>query len=543
MEILTAKRAGEEPSPSWWVPVLLSLPALIPLAQSIVLARLRGEVATGFLTYDMPYYVANARAYFDQGFRLFYGNPYAGYDTPAIYFQPHTFLLGCMQQLGLDPGLTYNLFGLAALLFVAFVAVRFYREVVGWKSPAAKLGLICFFWGGGVLSLAGLVYACAVRKFNVDSVLHFDLTHGLWMLNFGRNLVYPTEAYYHAVFLLSMLFLIRRRFAAAIALAALLALSHPFTGLEAVLIVAAYLLVERLLGDRSVKVAHLAASATLVALHLGYYVFFLNRFADHRILTIQWEAEGRKWLYQLPTFLPALAIVGLLALVRLARAPGFRQVWQDPRDRLFLVWFLGVFGLTQHFRMMKPVQPIHFAHGYDWTALFFLAAPVLVALLDRLLRIEPSGLRRLALTAFLLFFLSDNLLWFATFLSPNASSAVNMTKDQKGVLDWLDRNAVPRDMVVCQDARISYLVATYTRVRSWYGHGMNTPWAHQRFAEAQDAFKQGTILPAWKEMRVFYVAPRVLGWKPPPNSTEVFQNAGYDVWECPPAGAAPGTDD
>ena len=128
LKVAVENRCAGNPSPRWWVPVLLAIPALIPLAASLVLARWRGMVATGFVQSDMPYYVANAREHFDQGFRLFYGNPYAGYNTPAIYFQPHIFLLGCFQQLGLDPGLTYDLFGMAAMLFMAFVAVRFYAR-------------------------------------------------------------------------------------------------------------------------------------------------------------------------------------------------------------------------------------------------------------------------------------------------------------------------------------------------------------------------------------------------------------------------------
>lgn len=247
-EALPATLFSMKSSPSWWVPVLLAVPALVPLATSTIFAWSRGQVATGFIQYDMPSYMADARQHFNQGFHLFYGNPYAGYESPRIYFQPHVFLLGCLQQLRLDPGVTYNLFGLAALLFAAFVAVRFYREVAGWSSAAAKLGLVCFFWGGGILTLAGLAYACFVGKFDLETILRFDVGQGWWMLNFGRNLVYPTEAYYHAVFLLCMLFLIGRRFSIAIALAALLSLSHPFTGLEVSLIVAGYLLMERLGG-------------------------------------------------------------------------------------------------------------------------------------------------------------------------------------------------------------------------------------------------------------------------------------------------------
>jgi hypothetical protein len=356
------------------------------------------------------------------------------------------------------------------------------------------------------------------------------------MLNFGRNLVYATEAYYHGVFLLCMLFLIRRRLNGAIALAALLSLSHPFTGLEAVLIVAAYLVMERFYGDKSVKPAHLVSSAVLVVFHVGYYLIFLNRFADHRSVVRQWEVAGVAWLYQSSTFLPALLLVGLLALARLTRWPGFRQVIKEPRNRLFLVWFLIVFGLTQHYRIMKAVQPIHFAHGYDWMALFFLGSPVLVLLLKRLLKIEPAALRTLAVSAFLIFFLSDNIAWFGTFLSPNSLSAFSVTRDQKDVLDWLSQSAVPPDMVVSQDLRVGYLTSTYTRVRSWSGHGLNTPSTDQRMREVRQAFQEGTILPAWQSMHVLYVSYHNAGWKPPANSRAVFHNAGYDVWECPPAG-------
>ena len=530
-------RAGRpRRDPSWWVPVLLATPALIPLIRSVILARLRGEVATGFIQYDMPSYMANAREYFDQGFHLLYGNPYASYDTPRIYFQPHILLLGCLQQLRLDPGIAFNLFGLAALFFAAFVAVRFYREVVGWHSPAEKLGLVCFFWGGGVLSVVGLVYARLVEKLDSGTILHFDRAEGWWMLNFGRNLVYPTEAFYHGVFLVAMLFLIRRRFSEAIAFAALLSMSHPFTGLEAVLIVAVYLMIERLQGDKSVKPVHLVSSMVMVVLHLGYYVFFLNRFADHRALVSEWETAGMAWRYGLSTFLPALFIVGLLTLARLSRWSGLRQIWCDSRNRLFVAWFLIVFGLTQHYRIMKAVQPIHFAHGYDWMALFFLSSPLLVGLLGQLLKMQPVLLGRAAVSVFLIFFVLDNVVWFGTFLSPNSSPAVSLlTKSQKEVLNWLNRTAVPRDMVICSDPTVSYLVSTYTRVRSWEGHDKNTPSPRERAAEVRRAFRDGTILYAWQSLHIFYVSNRAAHWKPPTNSRGIFQNAEFEIWEYSPA--------
>jgi hypothetical protein len=228
----------------------------------------------------------------------------------------------------------------------------------------------------------------------------------------------------------------------------------------------------------------------------------------------------------------------LLAAARLSLCPGWRQLWREPRNRLFLVWFLVVFGLTQHNLVVKPAQPIHFAHGYDWTALFFLSAPLLVAVLDRLMKIEPSRLRILAVSALMLFFLLDNIVWFGTFLNPHSvvSDAIVLTKSQKQILNWLGATAVPPDMVVCADDTLSYLVSTYTTVRSWSGHDSNTPSYAERRSEIDRAFRDRTILPVWTTMHVFYVAEHdQSGWEPPQNSRKVFHNAEFDVWECPPA--------
>ncbi len=156
-----------------WLVILLSLPALIPLANALIAPLLVNRVPTGFILTDMPYYMANAREHFDQGFQLTYGNPYAGYNTPAIYFQPHIFLLGLMQQLGLDPGVTFNCFGLLTLFFAAAVAVRFYTEVVGTETTAKRIGLVCFFWGGGALTLAGLT-DCLLRGYYLTNIWLLD---------------------------------------------------------------------------------------------------------------------------------------------------------------------------------------------------------------------------------------------------------------------------------------------------------------------------------------------------------------------------------
>ena len=488
-------------------------------------------VPTGFIQYDMPYYLASGREYFDQGFQLTYGNPYAGYDTPAIYFQPHIFLLGLMQQLGLDPGVTFNCFGIVALLFAVTVAIWFYAEVVGVETPAKKIGLVCFFWGGGVLTLAGLtsglVGGHALSTIWNRDLWSYDPDGGWWMLNFGRNLVYPTEAYYHALFLLSLLALMRRRLGLSLTCAALLSCSHPFSGLTLISVLIAYSGLELMFPSGTVSLRFMLGAILIGLLHVAYYLVWLNRFSDHRALQAQWQIA---WLYPPRTFVPALMIVGGLAVWQIT-STSFR-CFRDPRTRLFLVWFLVVFGLTQHNLLMRPLQPIHFAHGYDWTALFFIGAPVLIAILDRILKIPQVWMRSAVLTLFLGMFLLDNVAWLANKAVYN-EQVVSLTKPQSDVLDWLTLNLRPGDMVICQDRLISYLVSTYTPARSWQGHLFNTPSIGQRHDEVEDFFKEGRILPQWNLPGMYYVSPAE--WMPPKKLSlqRRYGNSEFLVWASP----------
>jgi hypothetical protein len=507
--------------------VTLSLPALLPLAGAVIVPLLNNQVPTGFIEYDLPSYQAEGRAYFDRGFHLAYSNPYAGYNSPAIYFQPHTFLLGLLQQLRLDPGVTFNLFGLLALFFAAAAAILFYIEVVGVGTSAKKLGLLCFFWGGGIFTLWGLGRAL-FRMHRFSAIFEVEPTYGWWMLNFGRNLVYPTEAFYHGLFLFSLLALIRRRLALSLALAAVACVSHPFTGLTLILVLIAWSGIELMLRSGAVSLKFMIGAMAIGALHLGYYMVWLNRFADHRAVQDQFQ---KAWLYPPKVFIGALILVGSLAIWRLASSR-FRCLY-DPRLRLFAVWFVVVFALTQHNLVMRhPLQPIHFAHGYDWMALFFLGAPVLIAIFDRILKIPRPLVRSGALALVLGLFLLDNAAWLVKIAIDN-EYLVSLTKNQSGALSWLSQNVRAGDLVICQDGLVSYLVSTYTPALSWQGHEHNTPWMDRRHGEVEQLFNQGHSLPEWKRHGVFYVSPAE--WIPPPDLslTQRYANSEFAIWVSP----------
>jgi hypothetical protein len=499
-----------------FVPLLAGLPAFIPLVWSVLRGLANGMVPTAFIQYDLPYYVANGRQHFIQGFHFTYGNPYATYGTPAIYFQPHIFLLGALQAIGLSPDLALIAFHVAAVAFASIVAAKLYEEWVGWNTPGQKLGFVCFFWGGGVLALAGAAFGLLTHVKPTRAFVLFDAGDGWWGFNFGRNLAFPTEAYYHGLFLCCILLLLRKRFVAALAVAALLSVSHPFTGLSLALILALYSALELVLGGGAASRSVLLGSCAITALHLGYYTIFLNQFADHRALEAQWKLD---WPYPIWTCVPALYLVAIFALGPLTRWKKLRAALASPRNRLCLVWFAVIFALTHHDLLLPPRQPIHFAHGYDWIALFLLGSPAIIGALDKLLAIRPRPAMALAVSGFLALFISDPTVQW---------QAVALSADQKGVLDWLARNARGAAYVASSDQRINYLTPTYTNIRAWRGHDYNTPEVSVRQSELGAAFSTGRPLPTWNP--VYYIPRRDQNWTPPEGASRVYSNDSFNVW-------------
>jgi hypothetical protein len=326
------------------------------------------------------------------------------------------------------------------------------------------------------------------------------------------------------LFLLAILLLIRRQFAWTLAVAVLLSACHPFTGISLALVLAAYSAMELILKSGAASWRLLWGCCAVTLLHVGYYLGFLNRFADHRAL--EWPLDQP---YLFWTLFPALYLVGVFAFGRLTRWKNLKPVLSDSRMRLALVWFAVIFALTQHDLVMPPKQPIHFAHGYDWMALFFLATPALLPTIEKLLAIRRIPVRVVAVAGFLAVFLSDNILWFASFADRTVQShAITLTREQKGVLDWLGRHAVARSYVASSDQWINYLTPTYTNVRGWSGHDYNTPRGAERKRQVAETFAAGKLIPTTSP--VYYIPASDLHWTAPPGSFQVFANGGYEVW-------------
>lgn len=530
--------ASPSPARLWLASLLLVLPATWPYLLHYLHAGDR--IALGFIHDDMASYMAHAREYFD-GAGLTYGNPFSPfYDTPSIYFQPWTLLLGAIwRTTGIDQGIIFVTFGAIAAIVCTRLAIEIYRQIVGLRSIAEWMGLVAFVWGGGVLVLAGFTYITITGNEPL-SVLRFDPDGGWWFLNFGRNFVYPTEAFFHALFLGCILAVYRKRFGVALLLAFLTSISHPFTGVKLLLILTVWSFVEwYFLRGGELRRSFVLACWALLALHVAYYLGVLNQFPEHRSLVEQW---ARPWVYHARNFVPAYALVGGLTLWRMRRIGLARQVLGSSGNRLLLVWFAVSFALANHEFAMRPVQPLHFTRGYVWMPLFLLGAPVLVTQLARLWSSRQRVLGVVCCAAVVGLFVSDNVVWLAQLSGP---IGMYQTEDQRELMDWLNREEHRGRVVLAGWDFIGYMTTVYTPLRAWRSHHLNTPFTYERRQEKLEFFQDGAFLETWRDMTLLIVYshddPVEPGHGIPADlQAQVrFRNQSFTVLEAGGSGADP----
>jgi hypothetical protein len=546
-----------------WVMALgLALPAFAPLVGHYVGFIRAGLHPTGFLAYDMPYYMANAREHFDAGgFSLLYGSPFTyDYGTPRIYFQPLTLLLGLIGRLpGADPGVVLALVGLIAAVVCARIGIALFDRFASRATPSGKLALVVFFWGGGAVVLLGMLFVilpgpAGTKLAEPPSLSGYwwftglaDPAAGWWFLNFGRNFVYATEAVYHALFLGAALLIIRRRFAAALGVMAVLAASHPFTGLQFLLIALAWSALELVvLRSRVVPWWFVAGSAVLVALHVWYYLVYLPSFPEHRQLQEQWTI---RWTISVAQTIIAYGIVGGCAWARLRPAARPRTVLNEFPNRLVLAWLFVSLALENHELFLpRAIQPIHFTRGYSWIALFLLGLPALISAIDHVRENTHVRWRVLAVAGFGLVLVLDNVVWLGATtaqamgiqlgkpLPPDSVKlGYGLSTDERALFDWMNRPENRGSVVVSQDDDVGYLLTTYTPLRSWFSHRVNTPRNMQRYEEIGRFFESGAITDAWRELPLLIVfrdstawRERTSGFAPAPVEP-VYANRGYTV--------------
>jgi hypothetical protein len=218
--------------------------------------------------------------------------------------------------------------------------------------------------------------------------------------------------------------------------------------------------------------------AVLFGVFVWYYGVYLESFEQHRRLREVWSLD---WLLRGPSLLLAYGSVGLLAAWR---------VWAD-REKLdysvgfFLTCFAVSFLLAKHDWFVLPRQPLHFTRGYVWTPLCFLALPLLQRLLIALrARTNPSSFA-LVLLPFGAIVVSDNAVFVgnAWFMERAGRLGLYLTGPQKELIEWMEREQL-NGVFLGSNEHLSYIMATFTPVRPYYGHMYNTPGYNRRLDQA-----------------------------------------------------------
>jgi len=99
----------------------------------------------------------------------------------------------------------------------------------------------------------------------------------------------------------------------------------------------------------------------------------------------------------------------------------------------------------------------------------------------------------------------------------------------------MNRSEQQGRVVVSEDETVGYLLTTYTPLRSWVSHRVNTPGNLQRFEEIERFFQSGVIADRWRELPLLIVLRdsttwrrRAAGFAPAPVEL-VYRNGGYTV--------------
>ncbi len=483
--------------------LILLLPVLILYLLHGLSTFFTGGLPTWFLQYDQAFYMASAREYADQGSLIFYSNPAdPGLHPPAIYFQLPVFLLSILWRItGINPGILLVIFGLASAWWCFLTGVRFWRSYTRPGKGPVWPGLLMFSWGGGLLACGGLLYLL-FRGGDLSTLFHFDPTGGWWFQNWGRNMVLPLEAFYHALFLNILFHIYQKKYWNSIVYLLLLALSHPFSGLQATLIMLAWACLKKILfKDQTLSWWHLLSISALLTGQLYYYFIYLQSFSSHREVYEQWQLPLNLGL------VPALLAYTPVAIAAI-RSSFLKKgrVWEDFNGFLIIAAVV-TFLLMFHQWFMQAHQPLHFSRGYLWLFLFLLGYSSFKDLIALFNSYRPLTRSMLTLLFFLLFFL-DNLGWFTVQgIHQLKGTSLHLSRDEKEVIGYLKEHTTNQTILFSEDQKMSYLALVYSPVRSYYSHWANTPAIRKKIRNTGLFFHTGQVPEGFDDREVLLLLP------------------------------------
>ena len=524
------------PSPWWWILVLYS-PVVAYYGSHYAAALLQpGITPTGFVQYDLPYSMACAREFADNGLRglLFTLPSNAGEVGEPVLLQLHLWALGQLWRvLPVDPGALYVLFGAVMGLLAVRAFVRLFDAVVPTHGAARYWGHVLLLWGGGVLALSGEALNIFHGRPAADTwkhLLDLDPAHGWWMMSLGRCLILPNEAYYHWLFFAAALAFVRQRHLLAVTCLLVLAASHPFAGMGGLAVFTSWSIAERLVAKdvRTPWAVPLTLVGTIGAC-CAYYFLWLPPRMDPELASELPSA----YIVEARSILPAYLLVLIPAIARIGTRDRFRAFVSDRSSRMLLVMAAVQFALENHELLIDPYQPAHFARGYTWAALFLIGAPWLLNEAWPFVRHRWPRARAAIAGAVLVLFLSDNTAFFSLNMKRQLRASLPgfwLTSHQREVLAYLNAHPPDGALAISQDEDLGYMIIVYTPWRAYRSHffGEGDAWSK---VKQQAAYFDGRIIDPLLEGPLLVIAKRDrAGFVPPGAASLVLENPGYRVF-------------
>lgn len=427
---------------------------------------------TGFIQWEHIVYMLSAKEYVTGNAHFLYEWPILNnFNDGHVFFQPQIFVLGYLWKwLQIDPGKLMMLYDFVFAVFTLRVVI----EIIYALIPLYKfknLITILFCWGGGILSLAGIVLHFTFFRGSLanisDHIFFLDPAGGSWCLNFGRSLIYPLEAYYHFLFVCCIWFALKRKFIIVFILTLLLTVSHPYTSIEIICILLTWVTVE-VFYFKNNDISKKQFLAMLAAFIL-YFIFYAGIFGRIEIYRQINQLNSLDWGYKIWHFLPAYAIVWLCSFLCIKNIPLLKKHFSVPNNRLFFWWGTVAFLLSVHGFAIKPEQPIHFTRGYIFAGFFLFSIPVLQEIIDKYATQRARGYLIIFLLCFV--FLFDNITWFGLEVVHPNQTGVYFTSSEKELISFFKK--LPDKGIVAGNEKnypLNAGIQLYAGEKAWMPH-------------------------------------------------------------------------
>ena len=491
------------------------------------------HIPAGFFQWEHILYMGCSREYFTGNATLFYDWPILNtYGNGAVFFQPQFLVLGYLWKfLQISPGILMTLFCFVFSISTIRIVIAIFEKII----PACKynkLIILLFCWGGGILSICGLVLNFILFKGNIQTIpqhiFFLDPADGTWCLNFGRSLIYPLEAYYHFLFVACIWFVLKKDFIKTFLLMLLLIVSHPYTSIEIISIVLVWLSIELFyLKNTAIKKRDFALMLTAFFLYFILHAGIMNRIEIYRQIN---KLNSLDWNYKAWHFVPAYAIVWWLTFFCIKNVAAFKKHFSNSNNRLFFCWGMVAFLLSVHGFAIKPIQPIHFTRGYVYAGFFLCSIPALQLLMVKYLKNTIKGYFFLCCLLFI--FLFDNITWFGLLAQNKNSPGVYFTKEEDGLIDFFKHENAESIAIGNElNYELNAAIQLYSPTKGWIPHPLLTFNIDEKRRAVDSLFIKNKLDHQWKNQPVYLYCDKKTDIFPKNTIPVVFENSRYKIFK------------